>query len=87
MKASKKRTWFKNLTRSLLVGFTVILTVLIDKKIGKFVGIIGALTCTPIAFTWPSLFHYKLAAKNKTEKMIDIILFIFSLFIFVYSTY
>ena len=87
MEASKKRKWFKNLTRSLLVGFTVILTVLIDKKIGKFVGIIGALTSTPIAFTWPSLFHYKLAAKNKTEKMIDIILFIFSLFIFVYSTY
>ena len=83
---SKKRTWFKNITRSLLVAFTVGLTLGIGKKIGKFVGIIGALTCTPIAFTWPSLFHYKLAAKNKTEKLFDIILFIFSLFIFVYST-
>jgi len=86
MEVSKKRTWFKNITRSLLVAFTVGLTLGIGKKIGKFVGIIGALTCTPIAFTWPSLFHYKLAAKNKTEKLFDIILFIFSLFIFVYST-
>jgi hypothetical protein len=36
MEASKKRTWLKNLTRSLLVAFTVILTVKIDKKTGRY---------------------------------------------------
>ena len=66
MEASKKRTWYKNITRSLLVAFTVGLTVGIGQKIGKFVSILGSLTCTPIAFTWPALFHYKLVAKNKT---------------------
>ena len=66
MEASKKRTWYKNITRSLLVAFTVGLTVGIGPKIGKFVSILGSLTCTPIAFTWPALFHYKLVAKNKT---------------------
>ena len=49
----------------MLVGFTVIVTMLVGDNIGKFLGILGAVTCTPIAFTFPAMFHLKLLAKTK----------------------
>jgi len=48
-----------------LVAFTIVFTIALDKKINKFVGVLGSISCTPVAFSWPSLFHYKLVAKTK----------------------
>ena len=62
---TKKRQWTKNFTRFLLVTFTVIVTMLVGENIGKFLGILGAVTCTPIAFTFPAMFHLKVIAKTK----------------------
>jgi len=55
----------ENFTRTLLVAFTIVFTIALDKKINKFVGVLGSISCTPVAFSWPSLFHYKLVAKTK----------------------
>lgn len=65
-KKSKKRQWTKNLTRTMLVTFTVVFTMLINTKINKFIGVLGSLTCTPIAFTFPAAFHLKAIAKTTT---------------------
>lgn len=61
---SKKRQMSKNVTRTALVGFTVIVTILLGKKLDQFLSIIGSLFCTPIAFTFPAMFHYKACAET-----------------------
>lgn len=83
---SKKRQWTKNSTRTTLVAFTVVFTMIIGPKISKFLGILGALTCTPIAFTFPAMFHLKAIAKTKAEKWIDWTIIIFSLIVMVFCT-
>jgi len=88
MAKSKKRQWLKNLTRTILVGITVIVTVALGHELDKFLGLLGALTCTPIAFSFPAIFHYKaLGHKSTTTKLIDISLFVFSLCIMAYCTF
>lgn len=81
---TKKRQWTKNLRRTLLVAFTVCFTMAVDDKINKFLGILGALTCTPIAFTFPALFHLKAIAETKFQKWLDIAIVAFSLVVMVF---
>jgi proton-coupled amino acid transporter len=88
---SKKRQWFKNLNRALMVIFTVIVSILMAEQLDKFLALLGALACAPIAFTLPTLMHLKLC--NPSPRMIlwDKIVIGISLFILVfcsgYSTY
>ena len=63
---SKKRQWSKNTNRTLLVGFIVIVTILLGQKLDKFLSLLGAITCTPIAFSFPTLFHWKACAETPT---------------------
>ena len=83
---SKKRQMSKNFTRTLLVGLTTIFTMSLGEKVDKFLSILGALTCTPIAFTFPALFHLKACAKTPGQKAFDLIIIAFSLVIQVYCT-
>jgi len=55
---SPKRMWGKNLFRLIMVGIVVLLTVALKQKLDKFLAILGSLTCTPVAFIFPSLFHF-----------------------------
>ena len=59
---SKKRMNMKNLTRTILVSITVIFTLSLGKKIDKFLALLRAVGCTPIAFTLPAAFHLKACA-------------------------
>jgi proton-coupled amino acid transporter len=77
----------KNNSRTLLVFGTVCLTVTLGDKLDKFLSIVGALTCTPIAFTFPALFHLKSVASTPFEKFTDILLIGFSMIVLVYCTY
>ena len=83
---SRKRQMFKNNSRTILVFLTVCLTILLGDKLDKFLSIVGALTCTPIAFTFPALFHLKACAESTADKVIDISLFLFSMAILIYCT-
>jgi len=84
---TKRRQWSKNFTRTLLVLFTVILTILIGKKLDKFLGIVGSLTCTPIAFTFPALFHLQACAETRKQKIIDWTIIIISIGILIFCTF
>lgn len=86
MPKSKKRQWFKNISRGIMVAFTVVIAILLGTSLDKFLALLGALGCTPISFTLPTLFHYKLVAKTKKEKYIDIALIVVSLIITVFCT-
>lgn len=69
---SRKRTWFKNLSRTILIAFTIVLAVALMETLDKLESINGAFACIPLAFLLPSLFHYKLIATTKKDKIIDL---------------
>lgn len=63
---TRKRQMCKNLNRAVLCFITVILAIIIYHSIDKFLSVTGALTCMPIAFIYPALFHYRAAADKKS---------------------
>ena len=83
---SPKRQWGKNVSRMVMVGFVVILTVILEDKLDKFLAILGSLTCTPIAFMFPALFHFKCCAETPKQKCIDMIIFAFGSTVMVFCT-
>ncbi len=76
----------KNVNRTVMVIFTVILAILMADQLDKFLAILGALGCTPVAFTLPVLFHYHICAETKREKVLDIVVIVLSLVILVFCT-
>jgi proton-coupled amino acid transporter len=68
---SKKRQLSKNITRSIMIIFTIVAGLLMFDSLDKFLSISGALLCTPIAFVLPALFHLKGAAETSCEKFTD----------------
>jgi hypothetical protein len=48
----------------LLVAITILFTISLGDKLDKFLSILGAISCTPIAFTIPAMFHLKAAAET-----------------------
>ena len=86
MPFSTFRKWLKNLYRTIMVGFTVIIALLLGNALGSFLALLGAFSCTPIAFTLPALFHYKLVAKTGLARTVDLLLIIVSLFIMIFCS-
>ena len=64
----------------------VLMALLIAEKIDKFLGLIGALLCAPLALTIPALVHLRLLAKTSTEKMVDIAFIVGSLGVLTFCT-
>ena len=60
-----------NLLRTIVVVLTVIISITIADKIDKFLGLVGALLCAPLAMTIPALVHLILLAKTFKAKLID----------------
>ena len=55
-------------------------------KIDKFLGLMGAVLCAPLALMIPALVHLKLSAKTNSSKSADIFLVIISLLVLFFST-
>jgi len=83
---TKKRQWTKNFTRTLLVVISIIFTLALKNKIGNFLSVLGAVACTPIAFTLPAAFHLKASADTFKQKCIDTSILVGSIVIGVYCT-
>jgi amino acid permease len=84
---SKARTWLKNFMRFIIVLLGVVSATLLAAKLDKFINILGALLCAPIAFIMPTLVHMTLVAKTKMDMTKDIIILAISITIFVFCTY
>lgn len=54
------------------------LGIILAADMDKFLGFFGALLGSPMSMTLPALIHYKLVARTKCEKMIDICMLILS---------
>ena len=55
-------------------------------RLNTFLALTGSLTCTPIAFILPALFHYRACAETQREKLIDATLICFGLIVMVFCT-
>ena len=71
----------------MVVCLVVIMTILLGDKLDKFLAILGSVTCTPMAFTFPALFHLKACAETPKQKFIDIFILVLSIIIFFYCTF
>jgi proton-coupled amino acid transporter len=70
----------------IVVGIVVAITIGLGDKLDKFVAILGSLCCTPIAFMFPSIFHYKACAETTRQKFIDLSIFGFGVAVMIYCT-
>ena len=62
------------------------MAILISDKIDKFLGLVGALLCAPLAMTIPAMVHLRLLAKSGSEKIVDVALIIGSIGVLAFST-
>ena len=71
-KPTTSRYWMQNLLRTCVVAFTIALALSVYSYISLFIEVISAATCSPLAFTLPALFHYKLISHKKRHLFIAI---------------
>ena len=86
-KKTRTRYWLKNLIRFIIVASAAYISVALIAKVEKFLGLMGALFCSPLALTIPALVHMKLEAKTKSENFVNVILIIISIVILFFSTW
>ena len=84
---SAKRKWCKNLSRTLVVFASCVLTISMYEFISELLEIASALTAIPMAFTLPSLFHLGKVADSCFSKFIDILFIVCSILISLFCAY
>lgn len=84
---TRKRQMGKNVSRSLVVFVSCVIAIAVYEKLDKLLALTGAVTCTPIAFTFPAAFHLKVCATSMKDKIIDSSIIIMSLVIIFYVGY
>ena len=84
-KKGAKRDTAKNISRVIICLSAVALSIELFDVLDKFLGLVGALFCAPLAFILPTMCHLKLVAKTNEEKIRDIAIVAFALVIMVFS--
>jgi len=70
----------------LIVTSTVLVSIGCGDNLDKFLSMLGAFACTPIAFTLPAWFHYRVCATTSWEKAVDLTIIIVSIFLMLFCT-
>ena len=87
MPPSKKRSFYKNLSRTLVSLVGVGTCIAVGHGVDKFISLSGTLACTPISFLLPALFHLKLVKPlTKLQRIIDYTVIVISLLIQIFCT-
>ena len=71
--------WQKNIFRIGVVSILSYMAWAGQSQLELLVTFIGAFACIPLSFCWPSFLHYKAIATTKSQKIKDILLFLFGL--------
>jgi len=61
---TKKRQICKNVNRAVIIILSIVVAEIVWNSLDKFLSVSGALTCTPIAFILPTMFHYRGCAET-----------------------
>ena len=83
----KLKYWLQNLSRALVCFAAIYCAIELKNQLDAFLSLLGALLCAPLAISFPCLLHYVVGAETRTAKTIDLVLFVFSLLVLVFSTY
>ncbi|KAL3229058.1 Vacuolar amino acid transporter 4 [Nakaseomyces bracarensis] len=93
-KSSMKVKWIKNVVRTLVVVFVVLLACLGADNLDKFVSIIGSFACIPLVYMYPPMLHLKsislpMSNGSMTSKrsIFDFVLIIFGGISMIYTSY
>lgn len=65
---SRKLFWATNVLRTLIVIASTLFTLQLGQRVDQFLGLIGALTCAPISFLFPALFHLRIHQMLEDER-------------------
>lgn len=85
-KADARVKWLKNGFRFAMVMMCTAISWLGATDLDKFVAFVGCFACVPLCYVYPAMLHYRACARNKKQKLADIVLIIFGLGAFVYTT-
>lgn len=66
LKSKPARKWSKNISRAIIVILAACIAIALEDNLEKFLGILGALLCGPLAMTIPCALHLKVLAKTPT---------------------
>ena len=85
-KPTRGRYWAQNGVRFGLVAFTITLALLVYPYISTFIEVVAAATCSPLAFTLPALFHWKLCQEgvSKGKRMCNLLIVICTIILTIY---
>lgn len=85
-KYTNLRYYLSNLTR-FLVCFAATYTALeLGERLHKFLSVLGALLCAPLAILLPALLHMKQVASTTRERLIDLAFVIIAVIVMAFST-
>ena len=86
-KYKKLKYWLQNLSRFIVVLLAIYFSIELSKRLDKFLSVLGALLCAPLAILYPSLIHLVCLSKTYGDVLADIGLIAISVVIMVFSTY
>lgn len=87
MSPSKKRSFFKNLSRTVVSLIGICTCLAVGQGVDKFLSLSGTLACTPISFLLPAIFHLKLATPlTPTQRAIDYTVITLAIIIQIFCT-
>ena len=73
-----------NTSRFLVCLLGGLMAVLLAENLDKFIGLIGAFLCAPVAFMVPAILHMKVLAKSTFSKLVDVMIVLMSILIMIF---
>jgi hypothetical protein len=79
MRHSETRKWLKNLSRTLIVALSLIVSTFFYYYLPKITGLIGVLIGTTVVMITPALLHNAIVAKSDCDRCINYILLVYAI--------
>lgn len=84
--SNKSNRASQNISRLFVCAAAALIALWMQSRLDKFLGLLGALVCAPLALTVPTLLHLKVCAVTNQQKIVDMGLIILSGLVFVFCT-
>ncbi|KAJ2658582.1 hypothetical protein IW148_004627 [Coemansia sp. RSA 1199] len=79
--------WQKNLFRALMTLVVAMIAIFGAEQLDNFIAIIGAFSCTPLSFIYPTAMHFKISQGHRWTRIKDLCLLAVGMCIMLYVTY
>ena len=82
-KHSALRKWLKNLIRTIVVAFTVVIAIVSADSLDYMLGIVSTISCTPVGFIFPAAFHLRNMKPTGWRRCVDWFIIVFGFVVIV----